>query len=106
MGTQPEVTTSPDVFVMAPDGVCYGTQIEVDLTGEDAAEKPSESPMKRQRSYDSPCSTAASTPIMTATSPEARAKALGSSFAQMSVRQLKEQITALGGNFTGLAEKT
>merc|ERR1711920_786830 len=87
-----------------PYGVCQGIQVEVDLAGGENLEQPS--PMKRQRSAcDSPCSTAASTPVMTATSPEARAKALTSAFAAMSVRQLKDQITALGGNFTGMAEK-
>merc|ERR1712048_661667 len=60
----------------------------------------------KRRCFDSPCSTAASTPVMTATSPEARAKARHSTFATLSVRQLKERIKLLGGDFTGLSEKT
>mmetsp|Transcript_49959 Transcript_49959/g.99186 ORF Transcript_49959/g.99186 Transcript_49959/m.99186 type:complete len:127 (+) Transcript_49959:82-462(+) len=103
--TQGETVTNPDVLILGPDGVCQGIQIEVDFIGGDDLEE--SVPMKRQRSEcSSPCSTVASTPVMTATSPEARAKALTSSFAELSVRQLKDQITELGGNFTGMAEKT
>merc|ERR1719506_1150894 len=96
---------------MAPDGVCHsaGPVVpEVDLTDDTQKDVPMKeaeaSPMKRHCA--SPCSTAASTPIMTATSPEARAKARISSFAGLPVRQLKERIESLGGNITGMSEKT
>lgn len=97
------MATSLDATALAQGGGRQGIQIEVVSTGDDAAQK--QSPMKRQRS-DSPCSTAASTPIVTTTSPEARAKSPQSGFADMSVQQLKDLITAFGGSSAGMEEKT
>mmetsp|Transcript_10314 Transcript_10314/g.18374 ORF Transcript_10314/g.18374 Transcript_10314/m.18374 type:complete len:99 (-) Transcript_10314:88-384(-) len=56
-------------------------------------------PMKRQ------CSAETTSTEASATSPEARAKAQSSSFASLSVRELKERITAYGGDLTGMTEK-
>lgn len=63
-----------------------------------------ETPMKDRRVH-SPVSTAASTPVITPTSPEARAHARNSEVGKLPVKELKARLQALGANITGLAEK-
>mmetsp|Transcript_80258 Transcript_80258/g.126569 ORF Transcript_80258/g.126569 Transcript_80258/m.126569 type:complete len:145 (+) Transcript_80258:65-499(+) len=104
-----------DVFVMGLDGVCHGSSEHVtgayhhptvDLTRgyDEDVEMDQQTP--KRHCATSPCSTAASTPTLTATSPEARAKAQTSNFASLSVKQLKQRIVTEGGSFAGMSEKT